>query len=98
MPEEEAAYEEEWGWVKLVGRAGVVRSGFQQEREKLSALSLLPIEICNKTPNSARTIIKKSDFYYMGNSGLNRTALEKLFVKSKNKPRKTLDNNSLKWM
>lgn len=48
--------------MKLVGKAGMVRSGFPEEKGKLSALTLLSIEICSKTPDCAPTVIKKADF------------------------------------
>lgn len=40
----------------------MVKSGLQVEKGKLTALTLLPIEICNETPNSTPTVIKKDDF------------------------------------
>lgn len=48
--------------MKPVGKTGMVSSSFPQKNGKLSALPLLPIEICVKMHNSALTVIKKADF------------------------------------
>lgn len=59
---EEDTQEKEWSSMKPVGNAGMGSSSFPQENGKLSALPLLPIEICIKMHNSAPAVIKKADF------------------------------------